>query len=472
MDTNKTGKQLKAILESTEPVSASVKTRLILSMAFPAMCAQISVILMHYIDASMVGSLGAGDSAAIGIIASMIWLIGGVSMTFIMGFTIQVAQCIGAGKYFKARSISGAGFFVLLCVSLLIAFISTAIAEVLPVWLGAPPEISSKSAMYFMVSILGLPFIIMNAYAAGLLQATGNIKTPSMLNILLCVLDVLFNFIFIYPSHGFTVAGINITVPGFNLGVTGAALGTVTAEAVVMLMMLWTLLIKNEQLRFRREKHIIEIRCLIRAVRLAFPVSLDHLASTGAMVATVKIVAPLGIVSIASHSFAITAESFCYMIGYGTAHAASSIIGQCIGAKRKDLAWSFTLIITAVGVGLMSTAGVFMYIFAPELMGLLSPDPEIRKLGTAILRVEAFAEPLYAASILINGCFRGAGDTFIPGLMNIGSMWLVRIPLSVILAMYLGLYGVWIAMAVELCFRGLIFIARLQRKKWLNASDK
>ena len=97
---------------------------------------------------------------------------------------------------------------------------------------------------------------------------------------------------------------------------------------------------------------------------------------------------------------------------------------------------------------------------------------EIRKLGTAILRVEAFAEPLYAASILINGCFRGAGDTFIPGLMNIGSMWLVRIPLSVILAMYLGLYGVWIAMAVELCFRGLIFIARLQRKKWLNASDK
>ena len=107
--------------------------------------------------------------------------------------------------------------------------------------------------------------------------------------------------------------------------------------------------------------------------------------------------------------------------------------------------------------------GVLMYIFAPELMTLMTPVEDIITLGTDCLRIEAFAEPLFAASIVCNGIFVGAGDTLRPAIMSLASMWGVRLTLAALLASTYGLQGVWIAMAIELTFRGIIFLVRLSR---------
>ncbi|WP_347493506.1 MATE family efflux transporter [Ruminococcus sp. HUN007] len=107
-----------------------------------------------------------------------------------------------------------------------------------------------------------------------------------------------------------------------------------------------------------------------------------------------------------------------------------------------------------------------MYIYAPYMIGFLSDDEEIRRLGTEVLRIEAFAEPLYGASIIASGVFRGAGDTLIPSCLNFCSMWLIRIPLSAFLAPRYGLKGVWTAMCIELCIRGILFLIRLFTKKY------
>lgn len=468
MSKDSTEKILSSILKSHENIKTSAKVRLILAMAFPAMCAQVSQIMMHYIDASMVGALGPKESAAIGLVSSSIWLVGGICLAASAGFTVQVAQSIGAGRFVKARATAGLGFFCLLTLSLMLGVLCAAFSDRVPYLLGGTPDIAPMASSYFLVFMVTFPFVVLNMYTAGLLQADGNIKTPSILNICVCVLDVIFNYLFIFHSRHIEFAGFSVTIPGFGLGVTGAAVGTALAEAVVSAVMLWCLLIRNEHLHLRREKLRLSVMAFLRAVRISLPIGLDHLATTGAMVASVAIVSVLGTTAIAAHSFAITAESFCYMIGYGTAHAGTAVIGQCVGAGRNDLARNFTLIITSVGVFFMSVAGVIMYITAPLLIGLLSPDPEIRELGTVILRIEAFAEPLYGASILIAGCVRGAGDTFVPGLLNSGSMWLIRIPLSVALAGTLGLQGVWVAMALELSVRGVLFILRLRSGKWLK----
>lgn len=468
MSRNNTGKILASMLKSTEDTGTGAKLKLILAMAFPAMCAQVSQIMMHYIDASMVGYLGSAESAAIGLVSSSVWLIGGIGLAATAGFTVQTAQSIGAGKEVKARATAGLGFFCLLILSLLLATASAAFAKELPYFLGGTEDIAPMASSYFLVYMAAFPFLVMNMYTSGLLQATGNIKTPSLLNICVCFMDILFNYLFIFPTRHLEIMGFSLTIPGAGLGVVGAALGTGVAEALISAVLLWCLLVKNEQLRLRREKRLFSPPVLWRAVKISFPIGLDHLATTGAMVVSVSIVSVLGTVSIAAHSFAVTAESFCYMIGYGTAHAGTAVIGQCVGAGRNDLARNFTVMITAMGVFFMTVAGIVMYFTAPVLIGLLSPDPEIRELGTAVLRVEAFAEPLYGASILIAGCIRGAGDTFIPGLMNAGSMWLVRIPLSLVLVGSLGLYGVWVAMAVELCIRGILFLLRLRGDGWLK----
>jgi len=117
---------------------------------------------------------------------------------------------------------------------------------------------------------------------------------------------------------------------------------------------------------------------------------------------------------------------------------------------------------------MMGLTAVVMYFLAPFIFYLLTSDPSVAELGSSVLRMELFAEPLYAASICCAGVFRGAGDTLVPSILNLGSMWCVRIVLSLLLVPSMGLKGYWLAMTIELCFRGIIFLIRLYRGRWMK----
>ena len=175
-----------------------------------------------------------------------------------------------------------------------------------------------------------------------------------------------------------------------------------------------------------------------------------------------RIVSPLGPVSIAANSFAVTAESLCYMPGYGCASAATAIIGQCTGAGRPELTREIGWRITRIGIAMMSVSGVVLFIAAPWMMKILTPDAEVIALGSFILRMEAFAEPMYGASIVADGVLRGAGDTFWPACLNFLSIWCIRIPLCAILCQHFGLVGGWMGMGIELNMRGIFFLLRLR----------
>jgi Na+-driven multidrug efflux pump len=156
------------------------------------------------------------------------------------------------------------------------------------------------------------------------------------------------------------------------------------------------------------------------------------------------------------------------MPGYGIAEAATTLVGQGIGAGQKLLTRSFAHLSVGLGMLVMTVMGVLMFVFAPELMAVMSPVEAIVEQGAEALRIEAFAEPMFAATIVANGVFIGAGDTLIPAIMSLASMWGVRLTLAASLAPRFGLKGVWTAMAIDLCFRGIIFLARLWRGNWQN----
>ena len=175
-----------------------------------------------------------------------------------------------------------------------------------------------------------------------------------------------------------------------------------------------------------------------------------------------------GTIAIAANSLAITVESLCYMPGYGIAEAATTLVGQGIGAGQKLLTRSFARMSVALGIAVMTFMGILMWCFAPELMGIMSPVEEVIAQGTQVLRIEAWAEPMFAAAIVCNGVFIGAGDTMIPAVMSLCSMWFVRLTLAAGLAPKFGLKGVWTAMAIELTFRGTIFLVRLFKGRWVE----
>ena len=432
--------------------------------------AQLSSIMMQYIDASMVGRLGADDSAAVGLVSTSLWLFWGICSAVTMGFSVQVAHRVGAADYTSARKVLRQGITACLIFSVVIAAIGVAISGFLPHWLGGTETVCPKASVYFLVFVAALPLLTMNYLAGGMLRCVGNMKVPGALNVMMCVFDVIFNFFLIFPAHHLSVAGMEITLPGAGLGVLGAALGTVLAEVITAGAMMYYLCVKEKDIclkghpgSFRPERQVIN-----KAIKVSAPMTLEHAVICGAQIAITAIVAPLGIMAIAANSFAVTAESLCYMPGYGIADAATTLVGQSHGAGRRDLARRFGYITTGLGMLTMGIMGVLMWFFAPAVMSLMSPVEEICTLGVEALRIEAWAEPMFAASIVAYGAMIGVGDTMIPAAMNFGSIWLVRLPLAALLAPKMGLAGVWTAMCIELTFRGLIFLIRLIRGKWLK----
>ena len=458
---------------SGKSMTASQQIGLTVRLSIPAILAQISSIVMQYIDASMVGRLGANASGAIGLVSSTTWLFGGLCIAVTTGFTVQIAQAVGAGEDKSARNIMKQGLIIALCISAMLALIAALISTPLPGWLGGEAAIQKMASQYFLVYMLGLPALQMNSIAGGMHQSSGNMRLPGILNVMCCVMDVFFNMLFIFQTRSVQINSITFTMPGLGLGVAGAALGTITAEAVTCAIMVTALLWKNRTLHLRKGEHLSFHRdTLARAVKIGAPVGLEQMVMCSAYVMSTKIVSPLGTIAIAANSFAVTAESFCYMPGYGVQAAATTLVGQCVGAGQKQLSRRMAWITMGLGVSVMTIGGVLMYIAAPAMIGVLTPNEEIRNLGAAVLRIEAFAEPFYAASIVASGALRGAGDTLVPSCMNFASMWCVRIPLAAILAPRVGLYGVWIAMCVELCFRGILFTTRLKRERWMRVFDE
>ena len=289
----------------------------------------------------------------------------------------------------------------------------------------------------------------------------------------MCVFDIIFNFFFIYPTRTVSFLGFDFSMPGMGLGVPGAALGTAAAEILTAIIMVYYMLARSRQLSIWNKgfgelrRFIPTSRVLSRAWKIGLPMAVQHVAMCSAQILTTVIVAPLGVFAISANSFGVTAESLCYMPGYGISDAATTLVGQSIGAARKTLARRFAFIAVAFGISIMTLMGILMYVFAPLMMAVFTPVQEIIDLGVAALRIEAFAEPMFAASIVAYGCCVGAGDTLIPAFMNLASMWGVRLTLAFTLTSVfdMGLTGVWTAMAIELTFRGIIFLLRLWKSK-------
>ena len=479
-DMAENSEQLLAYIRQGRSMTGSEKLRLIVSLSVPSILAQISATVMFFIDAAMVGHLGERATAAIGLVETTTWLMGGLGSAANMGFSVQVAHFIGANDFAAARRVLRQALVCCLLWSLMLMTAAVAVHTHLPYWLGGSADIARDASLYFMlIGVFGI-FFQMEGLAGSMLKCSGNMKIPSMLNIMMCILDVAFNYLFIYI---------------WDMGVVGAAIGTGAAEFITAALMLWFLLVRSPMLALvsrcevrgtskktpRTSKNLPRTSSLLpridssvvkNAFKIGAPMGLQHLLMGGAQIVSTIIVAPLGTVAIAANSLAITVESLCFMPGYGIAEAATTLIGQGIGAGQRLLTRSIAYLSVSLGIAVMTMTGILMWCFAPELMALMSPVDAIVTQGAQALRIEAWAEPMFAASIVCNGIFIGAADTLKPAIMSLTSMWAVRLTLAATLAPRFGLRGVWTAMAIELTFRGIIFLVRLFRGSWMKGGLK
>ena len=457
--------QLSARMRQGETIPSRQTAQVALALSIPSILEQLVVTAMGYIDAAMVGHICAEATASIGIVSSSTWLLHGVLVGLYTALSIQIAQYLGADRQDDARSVLRQAMLFNVILGVGAALFGLGISPFLPGWLGAAPSLRANATAYFAIWSTALPFTMAMGMYTSILRAAGYALTASLISVLVCVLDAIFNFFLINPTR--TLWGI--TVWGAGLGVPGAALGTALATVVGGLLALAILLLRKGPLCIHKPGSWKITRACIRNLgKVGVPLAAERAALSSAQVLQVRIVSQLGTVAIASNSLGVSAEGLCYMAGYGIQGAAIALIGQAVGAHRKDMAKRFAWLCTLMGMGIMTLTGAGLFAFAPALMSIFTADAAVIALGARVLRIEAFAEPMFGASIVASGAMQGAGDSTACFVLNLVSMWGIRLTLAFLLAPRFGLVGVWGAMCFELCVRGLLFLIRLARGKWLE----
>ena len=444
--------------------------RLVLRLAWPCILENLTVIMISFVDAAMIGVLGPAATAAVGVNASPSWLLNGVVQSLGVGGTALVARLIGAGNRQEAARVSGLVFRLAVGLGVFMMALMLFGAPVVPVIMSADPAIHADAAAYMRCLALGfIPHFAGMAMGA-LIRGAGDTRTPMVAGLLSNGLNVVLNFLLIYEPRTISFLGVSFPMWGAGMGVQGAAAASALATGISGVFLVATLFRKNSMLpvhwRVKWDGDVIR-----RILRVSYPAALERATINLGQMMFARMSSSLGVAVFAAHNQSIQVESLGYMPAYGFGAAATTLVGQNLGAGKPGDARKYGMRAIALCLALLTGIGALMFIFAPFLISLLTPDPEVRRIGTMLIRICAFEQPFNALSIVTAGALRGAGDTKIPFLYALISMWGVRILFAWLTGTVLGfgVAGFWWAMVADLGVRGLLLLWRFRQGGWVHA---
>lgn len=416
----------------------------IFTLAWPTMLEQLMQTAVQYVDTIMVGSLGTEATAAVGATTTVNWLVGSTLSAFGVGFLSYIAKAYGAGDKPRAAKAASQAVLVTLAAGVFFTAVTLAVSGVIPAWMQVDEAIRPLASQYFFILYAPMLFRASSIIFGTVLRAAGDTKTPMRVGILVNAVNVVGNFLLIYPTRAVSVKTISFTVYGAGLGVIGAASAS-AASFVIGGVCIAFRLFRHAELAPTKEYLKPDKNVLRECLKIAFPNMLQRFCTSLGYVFFASMINSLGSVSTAAHTVANTVESAFYIPGYGMQTAAATLTGNCIGAKDRARQQGISRMITLTEVALMIVSGGLLFLFAPQLVRLFSKDEEVISLGATVLRMVALSEPFYGVSIITEGMLQGAGKTVKPFIFNVICMWGVRIlgTFICIHLLHLGLVSAW-----------------------------
>ena len=438
-------------------------------LAWPAIVEQILTTMVSYVDTAMVGVLGAAGTAAVSVNTAAIWLANSLLIGTGVGYSVQVSNAIGAGDDEKVRRVLRQGVLAAAAVGLTGLLIFQCLAGFIPRWLGAEPEVLPQAVAYLRCYTLAMPFMAAGQIFGAILRCMGNTRAPLVFNTAANLLNVVLNFLLIYPTRPARIFGWEIVIPGAGLEAAGAAIASAAALTAAGTAMLLAGTRQSERYRvhlrggFRPEGDIIR-----QAVRLGLPSAVERATINLGQIAMTTVVASLGTVALAANQIAVTAEGLCYLPAYGISYAGIALVGQAVGAGSQKDAAAYGSLAARLGFLVSVITASTLFLLAPLLSGLFNSDAQVVEQAALMLRIVVFCEPCFALFIVLSGCLRGAHDVRVPMVVGLVCMWCVRVPLSYLLVYgaELGLTGVWLAMDADLILRGVLCALRWRSGRW------
>ena len=371
------------------------------------------------------------------------------------GATAVTARMIGAEDVKGANRVVSQSVLIAFGCGLLSSFLLVTFAEPTMVLMGATGASLAQGVRYLRIICIVFPVSSMIFVGGACLRGAGDTRTPLLVMGVVNVFNIVVAWVL--------VEGIG---PFPALGVEGAAYGSALARFLGGLIVFVLLLKGRSGLRLRWRG--LDREVMWRILRIGLPASLDQLIFRIGSLVWIRIVASLGTVAFAAHQIVLNGESISFMPGWGFAVAATTLVGQGLGARDHERAEKDALVAFYFSAVFMSLMGIVFFLFAAQIVGLFTDDADIIAMGTLPLRLIGLVQPFLAAMMVFSGSLRGAGDTLTPMLVNGASVWLLRIPLSLLVVEWLGwgLTGVWMVMALDLTVRGIVLFWQFRVGRW------
>lgn len=448
---------------------------IVLALAWPTMVEQWLQVGAQYVDAAMVGRLGAAATAAVGTTSTINWLVGSSIAALGIGFLAYIAREYGARRYENAGRAAAQSVLAALVAGFAFMSLALSLSGPIPRWMNAQPEIQGVASRYFFIIYLPMVFRAAMVIFGIVLRASGDTRTPMRCNLLVNLLNVILNFLLIYKTRPMNVLGLHFTMPGAGLGVIGAAWGTaiaMTVGGILMTAALW----RHPQLSPAGRRLRPDWSILKPCLRVALPAALQRFGTSFGYVAFASLINGIGTVSTAAHSIANTAESAFYIPAYGVQTAAATLSGNASGMRDQQYMKTITRTLLVLEASMMTVSGTLLFLLAERMMGMFTPDPDVIRLGAVVLRMVAVTEPLYGVAIVLEGIFQGVGDTMYAFGCNIAGMWGVRVLGTIVTVRLMGhgLPAAWGCMIAHNILLFILFLIRFRGGKWnpLLTGDK
>ena len=404
----------------------------------------------------MITRIGLVAVTAVGIANTILNVYLALFIALGVGASALIAQKIGAKQPDEAQKVTNQAVMLTLAVSLLLGTISIFFGESLLRVMGASEAVLQEALQFFMVVGGGALFMGLMTIFGSILRATGDTKSPMKFSVVVNIGNVVIDYILIF--------GLG-PIPA--LGVLGTAIGTVLSRGLGC----WLLYRKVQQ-----SESPVDHASLFNSgnyrplVNLSIPATLERLVMRLGQVLYFGLIVSISAKTFAAHSIAGNIESFTYMPAYGLATAATTLVGNAVGAGESQQAKRYGYSAAKYGVIFMSLLGVVLFFGAPFFASFFTSDQEALRQIVIALRIDAFAQPGLAISLITTGALQGMGDTKAPLYSTAFGMWGIRVVGVIVLSKYLGLgiAGIWLSIAIDLYLRSLFLVYKFNH----NLSDK
>ncbi|MBQ7086994.1 MAG: MATE family efflux transporter [Clostridia bacterium] len=443
--------------------------KIIILLAWPIFLEQILVSLVQAVDTAMVGSLGANATASVAISQSPNMMINGVIMAMGIGFTSLVARSVGAGDTERAKSLIRQAILLVIAIGLPLAVLCFCLARHIPMWMGGAEDILDTAATYNRIFACGMLFRGMTMVLTAIYRGFGDSKTPMKINIAVNLMNVVGNFLMIYPTRQLSVFGVEFTMFGFGWGVAGAATATALSTIIGSLSLLGVTFFRKSELQLSfKDDFKPNWKEISSVFKISFPAMCERFVMSGASVIVASTVASLGTVAVASQNLAGTAESLSFMPGFAFGTAATTLFGQSIGAKRPELGKKYVSYTIRLGAAVMFVMTLVMFFGSRFIMSIFTPDEAVIEMGSVLVKILALIQVPQMIAMVYSGALKGAGDTKSPFLVALFSMWGVRV-LGVTICVRLlgmGMTALCTCMCTDNVVRFILFSTIYRREKW------